>query len=86
MMVRALREFWAAFCVACGLRRGLQLRARAWSNHERIFVVASEKNEDSPSSQQQHPVIDLAELVLTKAGTIEAAYSLTSPHVHLPLV
>lgn len=34
-------------------------------------------------SQHQHPVIDLAELVSTKAGTISVAYSLTPPHVRL---
>jgi hypothetical protein len=36
-------------CILCGLplRRGLQLRARAWSNHERIFVCQPAKNTET---------------------------------------
>jgi hypothetical protein len=83
-------------CILCGLplRRGGEACsfARAWSKHERIFVGPAKRDEDSfpfhNKQQRQHPVIDLAELVSTKAGTISVAayYSLTPPHVRLSRV
>ena len=64
----------------------LQLRVRGVTTSE--FLSGQRKAEalaSLPQQQQQHqhPVIDLAELVSTKAGTISVAYSLTPPHVRL---
>jgi hypothetical protein len=86
MMVRALREFWAAFCVACGCGEACSFaRVRGVTTSE--FLSWPAKSRGLVFLQQQQPVIDLAELVSTKAGTISGAYSLTPPpHVRLPLV
>lgn len=85
-MVGRCGNFGLHFVWLAAAARPAASRVRGATTSE--FLSGQRKAEGlvSLSQQQQHPVIDLAELVSTKAGTISVAYSLTPPHVRLSRV